>query len=76
MAARGKVLAPYVMAWVAGRGGGHRGSHPTAGKALSEITNIAREFLDEDKAAGRPPVLDYVGELFSTGFLYCDRRRR
>lgn len=75
MAARGKVFAPYVMAWISGKGGGHRGSHPVVGKCLSEITAIVREFIDEDKAAGRPPSTAYAEALFAEGFLYCDRKR-
>lgn len=75
MASRGKVIAPYVMAWIAGRGGGHSGSHPVAGKCLSEITSIVRDWIDEDVAAGRPPIIEYVEKLFGTGFLYMDRRK-
>jgi len=74
MATRGKVLAPYVMAWIAGRGGGHAGTHPVAGPAMREITAIARGFIDEDKAAGRPSTIGYVESLLAEG-LYIDRKR-
>lgn len=73
MAARGKVLAPYVMAWIAGRGGGYAGTHPVAGPAMREITSIARSFIDEDKAAGRPSTIGYVESLLADG-LYIDRK--
>jgi hypothetical protein len=75
MAARGKVLAPFVLAWIAGRGGGHAGTHPVAGPSMREITAIARDFIDEDKAAGRPSAIGYVESLLAES-LYCDRKRR
>ena len=75
MAARGAVLAPYVMAWIAGRGGGHAGTHPVAGPAMREITSIARGFIDEDVEAGRPPVRDYVAAMLANGDRYIDRKR-
>jgi len=74
MTARGKVLAPYVMAWIAGRGGGHAGTHPVAGPAMREITSITRGFIDEDKEAGRPSAIGYVEGLLANG-LYIDRKR-
>jgi hypothetical protein len=73
MASRGKVLAPYVLAWIAGRGGGHAGTHPVAGPAMREITAIARGFIDEDKEAGRPSAIGYVESLLAEG-LYIDRK--
>jgi len=72
---RGKLVAAYVQAWIEGRGGGHAGSHPVAGKCQSEITAIARGWIEEDRAAGRPSMIAYVEDIFDAGFLYMDRRR-
>jgi len=66
---------PYVMAWIEGKGGGNTPAHPVAGKAMRELTQIVRDFIDEDRAAGRPPATDYMESLFATGFLYVDRKR-
>lgn len=73
---RGKVMAPYVLAWIDGRGGGHAGTHPVAAKALSQITSIARGFIDEDKAAGRPDAISYMESVLADGRLYVDRKRK
>jgi hypothetical protein len=75
MAAEGKILAPLVKAMFATRGGGHGGTQPICGQARSELTRIARMLNDADKAAGRPPVAEYVARLFDSGTLYMDRRR-
>lgn len=75
MEVEGKLLAPFVKAWIAGRGGGHSGSHPVAGKCLTEITSIVRILLEADKAANRPSPIPYVESLFREGY-YIDRARR
>lgn len=74
MEKRGKVILPFVMAWLEGKGGGHSGVHPVAAQAMRELTSIGRIFLDEDKTAGRPPMIPYVESLLAEG-LYIDRRR-
>jgi len=73
--ARGKVMAPYVLAWIEGKGGGHSGVNPTAAKAMRELTSIAREYIDEDRAAGRPSTLGYVEGLLKDGARHFDRKR-
>lgn len=77
--ARGKVMAPYVLAWIEGKGGGHSGVNPTAAKAMRELTSIAREYIDEDRAAnngkGRPSSLLYVEGLLKDGARHFDRKR-
>jgi hypothetical protein len=81
MAKRGKIVMPYLMAWIEGRGGGNSAVHPVAGKAMRELTSIVRDFLEEDRKPcderpnGRPPATDYAESLFASGFLYCDRKR-
>lgn len=75
MAAEGKILAPLVKAMFATRGGGHSGAQPICGVARSELTRIAKMLNDADKAAGRPPVAQYVQALFDSGTFYMDRRR-
>lgn len=72
---RGRALAPFVMAWIEGRGGGHAGTHPVAGPAMKEITAIAREFIDQDREEGRPSTIAYVESLLAES-LYIDRKRR
>jgi hypothetical protein len=74
MAARGKVVMPYLLAWIAGKGGGNTPQHPVSGKAMKELTSIVRTFLDEDREENRPPATDYAESLFASGFLYCDRK--
>ena len=73
LAIRGKVLTPYVLAWIEGRGGGHAGTHPVGGPSMREITSIARSFIDEDRKKGRPSAIPYVERLLAEG-LYIDRR--
>lgn len=76
MAAEGKILAPLVKAMFATRGGGNTPTLPICGRARSELTRIARMLNDADKAAGRPPVHQYVQSLLDSGTLYMDRCRR
>jgi hypothetical protein len=76
MAARGKVVMPYLLAWIAGRGGGNTPAHPVAGPSMRELTQIVRGFLDEDIADNRPVATDYAEKLFATGYLYIDRKGR
>lgn len=71
---RGRVIVPYVMAWIDGKGGGHSGVNPIAAKAMRELTAITRTWIDEDRAAGRPSMLPYVDALMADT-LYVDRRR-
>jgi hypothetical protein len=73
--ARGKVLAPYVLAWIEGKGGGHSGVDPIAAKAMRELTAIARGYVDEDRKAGRPSALAYMETLLADGARYFDRQR-
>jgi len=75
-AARGKVLVPYVMAWRTGRPGGGQKSSPIVKQAFAEMNRILDQFAEEDRKAGRPKLVDYVGGLMATGFTYMDRRRR
>lgn len=75
MAAEGKLLAPLVKAMMATRGGGGRPVPEICGRARTEMTRIARLLNDADKAAGRPPVWQYVERLLDSGTLYMDRRR-
>lgn len=68
-------LAPLVKAWNATR-------HAKPGTreaeicrfARSQLTEIARTFLDQDQEAGRD-VVAYVGGLMDSGMLWVDRRR-
>lgn len=75
MEVEGKLLAPFVKAWIAGKGGGHKGSHDVVGPCLTEITSIVRILLNADKAAGRPSPIPYAESLLREG-LYIDRTRR
>lgn len=68
-------MAPYVLAWVEGKGGGHSGVNPLAAQAMRELTAIARGYIDEDRAASRPSSLCYVESLFADGMRYFDRQR-
>ena len=74
MAARGKVIAPLALAWAEGKGGGHRKADPRAMAAMRELTQICREFNDEDKRANRPPAMNYATTLMERG-LPVDRRK-
>lgn len=71
----GAAVIAFVKAWIAGKGGGRRGSHPVAGKCLTEITSIVRILIEADKAANRPSPIPYVESLFHEGY-YIDRNRR
>jgi len=75
LALRGKIMAPYVLAWLEGRGGGHTKPHPIAGDAMRELTQIGRDFIEEDREARRPPATSYLESLLADGFRYCDRRK-
>ena len=74
--AEGAVMCALVKAWTLNR-------HAKPGtreaeicrKARSELTEIARMFVDADKEAGRPPVTDYV-EVLLRDTLYVDRSRK
>jgi len=72
---RGKVVMPYLMAWLEGRGGGNTPAHPVAGWAMKEMTQMVRDFIDEDRAEGRPPSTLYAETMQATGTLYIDRRK-
>lgn len=74
LAVRGKVLAPLALAWAEGKGGGHRKADKTAMAAFREMTQICRRFNAEDKAAGRPPAVNYAAMLMERG-LFVDRRK-
>lgn len=43
--------------------------------AMSQLTQIARDFNDRDEDAGRPSAVAYVKTLMASGTLYCDRAR-
>ena len=73
-AARGAVVQPYLMAWIEGKGGGHSGVNPVSAKAMRELTQIVRSWIDEDRNAGRPSLIPYVDALMADS-LYVDRRR-
>ena len=74
--AEGAVMAALVKCWVQNR-------HAKPGsreadlcrRARSELTEMARMFLDADQEAGRPPVADYVEQLLGDT-LYIDRSRK
>lgn len=74
--AEGAVMASLVKAWVLNR-------HAKPGSreadvcrvARGELTEIARLFIENDAAAGRPPVTGYVEELLRD-FRYMDRTRK
>jgi hypothetical protein len=74
--AEGAVMVALVKAWTLNR-------HAKPGtreadicrRARSELTEIARMFVDADKDAGRPPVTDYVEKLLENT-LYVDRSRK
>lgn len=76
MGQRMRAAGPFLMAWVEGRGGGHAGTHPIAAKSLSELTAMTREWIEEDRAKGRPSSLDYAADLFADGARYFDRQRK
>lgn len=73
--AEGAPLAPLVKAWIATR-------HAKPGSAaadvrsfaMSELVNIAREFLERDQAEGRDTVA-YVSHLARSGYRWVDRSR-
>ncbi len=73
-AARGAVVLPFLMAWIEGKGGGHSGVNPVSAKAMRELTQIVRTWIDEDRNAGRPSLIPYVDALMQDT-LYIDRRR-
>jgi hypothetical protein len=74
--AEGAVMASLVKAWVLNRHAkpGTREAE-VCSNARRELTEIARIFLDNDEAAGRPPITAYVGEMLETG-RYIDRTRK
>lgn len=74
---QGAPLLPLVLAWTETRHAkpGSREAE-ICKKARAEITAIARQFLDEAKAEGRPPAADYAETLFRSGERYMDRTRR
>jgi hypothetical protein len=73
---RGGPTVPILMAWAATR-------HAKAGTreadinryARRELTAMAREYAEQDKGAGRPTPLDYVGALMDSASLFVDRKR-
>lgn len=69
-AAQGKVIASLVKAWRSGRG-----SNGVAKDALGELCRIVDGFNAEDKAAKRPPISLYVGDVLAQGYTYLDRKR-
>ena len=73
---RGKVLVPYVMAWRTGRPGGGQKSSPIVKQAFAEMNRIVDQFAEDDRKAGRPKLVDYVGGIMASGFTYLDRKRR
>lgn len=74
--AEGAVMVALVKCWTLNR-------HAKPGtreaelcrQARTELTEIARLFLENDAAAGRPPVTDYV-ETLLRDTLYMDRTRK
>lgn len=68
--ARGQVLVPLLLAWRVGRG-----STELSKSAHAEMIQIADRFAQEDRAAGRPPIGDYVSKLLWMG-RHVDRRRK
>lgn len=68
--ARGQVLVPLLLAWRVGRG-----STDTSKAAHAEMIQIAERFAQEDRAAGRPAIGDYVDKLLWMG-RHVDRRRK
>ena len=68
--ARGQVLVPLLLAWRVGRG-----STETSKAAHAEMIQITDRFAQEDRAAGRPPIGDYVDKLLWMG-RHVDRRRK
>jgi hypothetical protein len=68
-------VLPYLMAWIEGKGGGHSGVNPVSAKAMRELTSIVREWIDEDRNAGRPSMIPYVDGLMADTLL-IDRRDR
>lgn len=68
--ARGQVLVPLLLAWRVGRG-----STETSKAANAEMIKITDRFAQEDRAAGRPPMADYVDKLLWMG-RHVDRRRK
>lgn len=72
-AARGKVLVPYAMAWRTGRPGGGQKSSPIVKDAFAEMNRTIDRWAEEDRKAGRPKLVDYVGGIMATGFTSADR---
>lgn len=68
--ARGQVLVPLLLAWRVGRG-----STETSKAAHAEMIQITDRFAQDDRAAGRPPMADYVDKLLWMG-RHVDRRRK
>jgi hypothetical protein len=66
---------PFALAWRTGRPGGGQKSSPIVKDAFGELNRILDQFAEEDRKAGRPKLVDYVGGLMATGFTYMDRKR-
>lgn len=69
----GALVIAFVKAWIAGKGGGHRGSHPVVGPCMTEITSIVRDLLERDREAGRPSPIGYAESLLAES-KYIDRK--
>lgn len=65
---RGAVLAPLYAAARATRGG-TRGNAATGARARRDAEQLAQRWRDEDAAAGRMPVVDYLAERYRLGLV-------
>lgn len=73
---RGGAVVPIMLAWAMTR-------HAKSGTreadinryARRELTAMARDMIDEDKAEDRGSVLEYVGALMDSRAQYVDRKR-
>lgn len=74
-AKEGALVIAFVKAWIAGKGGGHRGSHPVVGPCMTEITSIVRSLLEADAKAvpPRPSPIGYAESLLAES-KYIDRK--
>jgi endogenous inhibitor of DNA gyrase (YacG/DUF329 family) len=76
MKAEGAVMAALVKGWVLNRHAKPETMEAeVCAMARRELTQIARHFIDADKAAGRPPVTDFVAQLLQDT-QYADRARK
>lgn len=71
MSKRGRVILPYALGWRLARGSGD-----TAKRAFAELCAYLDHCNAEDRAAGRPPMTDYLARVgaFNGGAGWRERR--